>query len=399
MRTVIDTLGDTVVVRTVGAPNGGFVATLTPEVTIGMFSGPDEYIFGQVTSIAVGPDGSIYAYDAQVPALRKFASDGTYVATFGRQGNGPGEYEQATGLAVAPDGRVFLHDPRNVRVNVYSPEGESLAHIRVPSSLFTSNTLLFGTEGDIYAKALLGEIESGRPWPIGFIHYDSTGALLDSIPPPDIPGPPPPLMTAEGEMVRAQLAVPFHPRPEWTFTPLGYFVTGTGERYEVTVHRPDRPLRIERELSPAAVDPEEAEQHRARIERRLLDVQPGWRWDGPDVPSMKPYFKGLYTGLDGRIWVYRYVQAEPVVRDSVTLAADTTGELSPRYWREPIVFDVFEPDGRFLGEVHMPQGARLSVMAGGQAWGIVRDSLDVQYIRRWQVDFPLAPTETRTAAH
>ncbi|MGH7481707.1 MAG: hypothetical protein ACRELV_06090 [Longimicrobiales bacterium] len=398
VRTVVDTLGDTVVVRTVGAPDGAFVATLTPEITIGMFSGPDEYIFGRIGSVAVGPDGSIYAYDGQVPALRKYAADGTYVATFGRQGNGPGEYEQATGLAVAPDGRVFLHDPRNMRVNVYSPEGEPLAHIRVESGLFSSNSLRLGTEGDIYATALLGEIEAGKPWPIGFLHYDSMGTLLDSIPPPAIPGPAPALVTAAREGNSSQMAVPFQPRPVWTLTPLGHFVTGTGERYEVTVHRPEDALRIQRELSPAAVQPEEAEQHRGRIERRLRDVQPGWRWDGPGIPPTKPYFRDLRTGPDGRIWVQRYVQAEQVERDSATLAADSTGELSPRYWREPIVFDVFEPDGRFLGEVHLPQGVRLAVMAGDQAWGIVRDSLDVQYIRRWQVDFPLASTEARTAA-
>lgn len=43
-------------------------------------------MFGAVRSLAVAPDGSIYAMDAQVPALRKYASDGTYLATFGLRG-------------------------------------------------------------------------------------------------------------------------------------------------------------------------------------------------------------------------------------------------------------------------------------------------------------------------
>ncbi|HUG40320.1 MAG TPA: hypothetical protein VMM12_07540, partial [Longimicrobiales bacterium] len=67
-----DTLGDTVVVRTVAGSVWGAPRPLEPELRIGAFEGEDEYMLGDVAGFAVAPDGAIYIYDRQVPALRKY---------------------------------------------------------------------------------------------------------------------------------------------------------------------------------------------------------------------------------------------------------------------------------------------------------------------------------------
>jgi hypothetical protein len=124
-RAAYDTVGDTLVVRTESGSVWGQDAELVADLTIGQFEGPDEYMFGRVRSLAVAADGSIYAYDEHARELRKYAPDGTYLATFGRQGGGPGEYEDPDGgLAVLPDGRIVLRDPANARFSVFSAEGE-----------------------------------------------------------------------------------------------------------------------------------------------------------------------------------------------------------------------------------------------------------------------------------
>ncbi len=45
---VYDTIGDTIVVRTVSGSLWKDTAQLVPEISIGVFDGPEEYIFGQV---------------------------------------------------------------------------------------------------------------------------------------------------------------------------------------------------------------------------------------------------------------------------------------------------------------------------------------------------------------
>ena len=68
---VVDTVGDTITVRTVAGSVWGDTAELEPEMSIGVLDGPDEYMLGRVRSLALAPTGDIYLADQQVPVVRK----------------------------------------------------------------------------------------------------------------------------------------------------------------------------------------------------------------------------------------------------------------------------------------------------------------------------------------
>ncbi|MXX72042.1 MAG: 6-bladed beta-propeller [Gemmatimonadetes bacterium] len=102
---VTETIGDTMVVRTLSGSVWGTEATLVPEVAIGDLDGPEEYLFGSIRSIAVADDGTIHVLDVQAQHVRVFDSLGVYVETLGRRGEGPGEFSEAEAIAVLPDGR------------------------------------------------------------------------------------------------------------------------------------------------------------------------------------------------------------------------------------------------------------------------------------------------------
>src|SRR5690606_19867259 len=122
LRTEIDSLGDTLVVRTIGSADAG-ARELVEEVRVGEMEGAEEYTFGAIAEILALPDGSVLLFDRLVPALRHYGSDGKLIRTIGRKGGGPGEYEAAGGLALLPDGRVAMWDPRNGRIQLYSLDG------------------------------------------------------------------------------------------------------------------------------------------------------------------------------------------------------------------------------------------------------------------------------------
>lgn len=63
----------------------------------------------------------------------------------------------------------------------------------------------------------------------------------------------------------------------------------------------------------------------------------------------------------------------------------STGPRSPNHWIEPQAWDVFDPDGTFLGRLELPPRAALHVMRGDRAWGTVLDANDVPYLVRWRV--------------
>ena len=230
-----DTIGDTVVVRTTSGSVWGDTAQLVADLTIGQFEGPDEYMFGQVRSLAVAPDGAIYAFDSQAMELRKYGSDGAYLGTFGREGGGPGEYRRPDGgLAVLPDGRVLLRDPANTRISVFSPDGGYLENWRIRGGFNTSNPLFVDTAGNAYVFLLLEPEARVTDWEFGLARYSPQGVPSDTLPVPSWDYEEPRLVAehVDGDDRSTSVnSVPFSAQETWTFSPLGYRVGGVPTRY------------------------------------------------------------------------------------------------------------------------------------------------------------------------
>ena len=60
--------------------------------------------------------------------------------------------------------------------------------------------------------------------------------------------------------------------------------------------------------------------------------------------------------------------------------------IPPARWRERPVFDVFEPNGRFLGTVELPIRARFMEARGDHVWAVDRDELGVEYVVRYRIE-------------
>jgi hypothetical protein len=54
-------------------------------------------------------------------------------------------------------------------------------------------------------------------------------------------------------------------------------------------------------------------------------------------------------------------------------------------FREPAVYEIFEPDGTFLGQLRLPERVRLAAMTGDKVWAVVRDADDVQTLQRFRI--------------
>jgi hypothetical protein len=329
------------------------------------------------------------AYDAQVPVLRKYDREGRFITTIGREGGGPGEYQQATGLAISHDGTVKLWDARARRLSSFSPEGEFFAGQRVEARGFSSSRSLFvDTLGNTYVYMSFRsprEAITDRTMR-GLVKLDPDGQVVDTLFEPDMGFEPQQLeltITTGTSVATTIMSIPFAPRSVWAFSPHGHYVAGVGDRYAVSLIRSGEPvLRIEREVAPVPVDPDEKAAHSEAITANMRRMRPGWRWDGPAIPDTKAAFRQLDVGLDGRIWVWRYQRAE---RQEVGAEEEDRRPNPRRDWPEPTVYDVFEPDGRYLGAVRIPRETRVFVRWGDYVWGITRDSLDVQYIERFRL--------------
>ena len=84
--------------------------TIAPE-ELWRLGGDDEdedVIFGVLTSIATDSEGNVYLLDMQLSQVYVYSSDGEYLNTIGREGEGPGEFRRAGDMFIAPDGNVAV---------------------------------------------------------------------------------------------------------------------------------------------------------------------------------------------------------------------------------------------------------------------------------------------------
>jgi hypothetical protein len=354
--------GDTVVVRA-GAPRHPGIGALSLERTLGT----DGALFAAPSGVVVDTRGRLYVPDTKDRSIRVFDHSGRLLQTIGRAGRGPGEFQAPTAVGVLPDGRVVASDPFLARLNVYSADGRSIATWPLlglyPEA--SSGNLIVDSGGTVWAR-LQRAAPPGAPVPrISLFVRLREGRVVDSV--PDLTVPDGTWLTARnGDRLRRDL-VPFRPRSFAAISPLGYWVTGENSSY--TLHRPerigsarangrDKVLRIiGPETAPVQVLPHESRDYRHNIEERMRQLEPGWRWVGPGIPTTKPAYKQIWVDQDGRLWV----QVHTLATERAGVRETAVGMWAASRWREAALWDVFEANGLYLGRLRFsgePAAAR-----------------------------------------
>ncbi|MBC8090069.1 MAG: hypothetical protein H7Z40_22655 [Phycisphaerae bacterium] len=343
------------VIKATNAPVWGVAPKLMPELRIGVLEGDEEYMFAGVVGVAVGKAGQIFVADGgEKPVVRAYSAAGKFQRNVGGFGEGPGEYRHLGAIRTFADGRLAVWDNRIQRFTTYSPEGKRLASARVPSGLFSSDLLHVTLNGEAFVQTVVRIDPISHAWYFGWIHVTSDLRVADTI---AVPVTQP--INSFVSPTPAGFDKPFRPEIISTMTSRGELLTGSNEKYAFELRRKGGiVVQIERPYTPLAVTAaEHAEwtalaEYVARIAR--ADRQKKGRPLGAYVvPRSKPVFKDLIGDSDGRIWVRRYVPAV-----SHPGPEPKKGEARPRrVWREPAVFDVFEPTGRLLGTITLPWDA------------------------------------------
>lgn len=379
--------GDTLVVRTVQGSGWALQPVWQTTVSIGDLDGPPETSFGRVVSIAVHPDGRLLVLDRQAPAIRVFSGDGSYLESWGRKGEGPGELESPdAGMTVLPDGRVVVRDRGNARIQVFLPDGTASATWRVITGQYI-NRRAMGTAGDTLINPDL--VNPGDPlsdWRLGLVRIDPDGAVIDTLPIPDL-GRRAHRFVARAGGSAAEIDLPFAATEHWAWHPDGYVVHGAGDEYALTLYRDPEPLRIEREVAPVPVTSGEREQEERRVLNAMRWLDNSWRWSGPGIPDTKPFFSEIVIGMGGRIWVLRDGEAYETEDPDYDPGDPYDTEIR---WRQDRLADAFEVDGSYLGSVVMPRDLDWRVppvLRADTMWAVARDALGVQRVRRYELRF------------
>ncbi|WP_423930426.1 6-bladed beta-propeller [Candidatus Palauibacter sp.] len=378
---VVETRGDTTVVRTLSGNVWGADATLVPQLSIGEVEGPEEFLFGAIGSIAVDDDGRVYVLDRQAFNVRGFDADGAHIETLGGPGEGPGELSTTGSIAILPGGRVAAQDPLNSRIQVYGPEPNETEAWRYESGAFVLpfKPLFVDPLGRILVAAPQSSAPGDVVEQVAVLGAD--GVQQDTLIPPHGDFEPPSVEVYVPMFERSVTSpVPLTARRHWTLNPDGHFVTGVSTDYRIDLEGDAGVLRIERVYEPVAVSEAERSYHREDTTRSMRLTQPDWSWNGPLIPETKPPFRGLISGRDGRIWVQLWTEAYPEENEDYD---PDNPRSDPVTWPSPLRYDVFDSDGTYLGAVVPPEGFAdypQPIFDGDDVWAVTRDALGVERV-------------------
>lgn len=391
----VDSTGDTTRVRITGDVPDSLVGTLVVDLAVGQADGADELTFGRIGGIVAGRDGTMFVYDADqtVGLVRMYAATGEYIRTVGAKGGGPGEYGQVNGFALAGNGDLLIWDGAGARVSRYASDGSFKSSFRIPASgMFTANGLHVATDGTISLSTVIGhqEIANGPPVPLlGFIRFDSLGALRDSVANPRWTNVEPAALRVDSPdgTRRSLFTIPFQPGITTTLLNDGGVVGGYADRYVFTiVGAGAKPRQVIREVPAVPVTETEATERRAQLEQNAKRTNPGFRWTGPGIPATKPPFSSISVTDDGRFWV-RVAQSAEVIPESELppLRTDVVPTPIRLTTRDPVAFDVYSADGSLLGRVKLPPRTNVFRVRGDTAWGVSRNADEVEFATRFRV--------------
>ncbi len=306
-------------------PSGSLTAQTAPprldEITIiGAEAVDGPALFARIQAVTAGPAGEIYVLDALAPRIRAFDREGTCFIAAGADGEGPGETRLPIALALAADGSFTVLDMRLNRRSVFRPDG-SLDHTRPISG----NRLL----------ALQGSAFDPMSGTLYCVHLDF-GAMTTVIS----------KLPAGGDGLDEVMTVAEWPLAEngspalfysLAAGPGGVLAIGDGDvAYEIRIFDPaGRHLRtITREVERVRKSDEEIAREDEAMERGAERIAReggrGVSLPRPQIDPLKHYFyvNALCFDGSGRLWV-----------------------LTGRGDEARSVFDVFTPEGAWLGEV------------------------------------------------
>jgi len=376
--TVRDSAGVTIVENrgAVALDGGGWSLAARPNVTIGSVDGPEEAQLYRVRGALRLPDGRIAVANDGSKEIRMFGADGTHVRSWGREGEGPGEFSSMILTGRSGDSLVVL-DRRLRRVSLVHPDagfvrsfpvGEAVASYPLGGWFFETGSVLIRDlpldEATVFAEGL-------QRAPIPFKSCDMSGALAADF--GALPGAEQINVTrqAEGGLVTYLASVPFGKSSQIAIAGDRLFVGGQ-DAFEIEMFGSDgalrRIVRLDRDPVPVRDADLEAyilaevagvaDENEARSRRQDLEQMPR--------VENKPAHGAIY--------------------------ADGAGYLFVEDFREPgnevPVVNVFDPEGKLVGRFDLPVGIQVLGIGADYLLSLYRDEMEIEYLRLYDLIRP-----------
>lgn len=363
-----------------GTPPALWGAADSPSVRIGVVEGDSAYQLHDVRHAARTADGGVVVVDGGAHQVRWFDPAGTHRASMGRQGRGPGEFVDMTSAVLAPGDTLLVLDSRTRRVTRITRAGFVDERTLGDSRLGRSESILAaGSDGRLLIRADLATPDLTRAeytrsrdttMVLAFASPDAIDTIvrLPGTEALDWLG-----LNADGRpSYTIRMDLPFARRTLAAAHANGVVIADGSRRQMLFADAAGVVRRIVRRADdgPRAVSAAQRDSfiaHSVRLAREQGRVEPGVaaKNAGDRVGMLpadhpQPAFDRLLVDPAGPVWLRTFTPA----------------------WKSDEVqhWTVFDADGRAIARATTPAGVEVMHVRDGHVTGLVRDSLDVQYV-------------------
>lgn len=98
--------------------------------TIGGLDAEENLSFNNPSDIVRDSAGNLYILDMDNNRIQKLDSEGKFIKTIGRKGQGPGEFQGPSSMDIDTEDNLFVFDVRTRRIEVFSSDGKPLRTIK-----------------------------------------------------------------------------------------------------------------------------------------------------------------------------------------------------------------------------------------------------------------------------
>jgi len=341
-----------------------------PITSIGTIDGPRESQLHRVRGVARLEDGRVVVANGGSSEIRLYTPTGRWIRSFGGEGDGPGEFRHIRGLQLLPPDTLLAFDDRGPRITLFTVDGARIDSRRLPSLgnplKPPDHRLPTGRWLDLTVSSEIEGYQRRRNAYVTWAHGDSaTDTLLAHHGHEYLI-----YIRQQGDQYigRGAVVVPFGGQDLAAIGP-GRVALSDGQAYSIAVAEIDgREWRIRRTIERRPVEPKDVKRFVddfvTRYPReRQQDVRDRFRQ--VTAPSFLPTHTALALDPVGNLWVEEY-----------RLPWDND---SPRRW------SVFDPEGRWLGQLELPKGLRVIEIGEGHISGVERDDTGVEYVKVYEV--------------
>jgi hypothetical protein len=318
----------------------------------------DEAIIFAPAGFAVDSEGYIYIVARKLFCVKKFDSSGDFVLSFGREGEGPGEFRGPSDIVIDNGGRIVVFDFQGRRFQAFTAGGEYLDSWPLQSQVLD---IAAAPKGGFYLSTSdfdFMDPEGKNDYMLSYMPGDfSSSTTIDSTRIKFWEH----VTTDEGITMSS---VPYPPGLHWTVLNNGDLVVGISDRYRLDILSPDYEKKgeIKRDLPPPPLTEADRDEYFASFERDgQSGLSPAMK-NKMDFPDHKPYYDDIATDWEGNI----------LVRWG-TLVDDVP------------VYDAFGPDGGFIGRFTLEGVGTGAIFHGGYIYTRHLEEEELPKIRRYAI--------------